>query len=372
MRPSLEITLMSALMLAGCATAVGVTPHLPQGTVPVPSLAIARVSVDPKTIDVRQQAVATIRYHLTHLAAVAIDVVDEKGRVVRQLDAGQPSAGMQQISWDGRTNDGLVVPDGVYRYIIHAHDRAGRHPVYDPSGDTGGEELQPRDFTFDQRTGRMQWVMPRAGRARLRVGIQGFPHLRTLLDWEPLEAGEQAIVWDGRDASGFIQAIAHPNLSVKLSAFALPDNTVIVRGESASGVALSLGSATYPPEQKSSVAYLHARHPRAVCHETRLSIEFPAGTRTDDRGRPLLTGTVPVRVIVDPRDASHLVNSRFEVALYEDLTFLFEEEESVNPFTFLWDTTRLTSGEHLLTVNVLSYDDHYGVVTQPVVIEERS
>jgi hypothetical protein len=78
---------------------------------------------------------------------------------------------------------------------------------------------------------------------------------------------------------------------------------------------------------------------------------------------------VPVRVTLEARDASSLVNERFEMALYEDLQFLFEEEESLNPFTFLWDTTHLTPGAHLLTVNVLGYEDHYGVATQPVIIE---
>ena len=63
-----------------------------------------------------------------------------------------------------------------------------------------------------------------------------------------------------------------------------------------------------------------------------------------------------------------IVNRRFEVVIYEDLTVLFEEEESTNPFTFLWDTSKLPPGEHLLTINLLSYDDHYGVATVPVAI----
>jgi hypothetical protein len=211
--------------------------------------------------------------------------------------------------------------------------------------------------------------MPKAGRARLRVGLQGFPHLRTLLDWEPLEAGPQSVVWDGRDASGFVQLTDHPNLTVKLALFALADHTIIVQGAPDRDAGRPQGPAEYPPERAPAPAYLHAQHPRPACREARLAVEFPEGTRRDEQGRPVLNGTVPVRVVLDPRDAPHLVNHRFEVALYEDLTFLFEEEESANPFTFLWDTSQLPAGVHLLTVNVLSYDDHYGVVTQPVMIE---
>jgi hypothetical protein len=83
----------------------------------------------------------------------------------------------------------------------------------------------------------------------------------------------------------------------------------------------------------------------------------------------VVSGVVPVRVTVDAADAPHLINSRFEVALFEDTTFLAEEEEGTTPFTYLWDTTRLRPGEHLLTANILSYDDHYGVATVRVMVE---
>lgn len=371
MRPGVAVVmtaLLSECLVAGCATTGGVEALQ---SPPASALAITGAGTEPKILDLRTPGRVTIRYHLTHPAEVRIDLVNEEGIVARRLEAGRQSSGPQRLPWDGRTDDGIEVAGGVYRYLIHAQDAKGHQAVYDPSEATGGEELTPRDFVFDRTTGALRWVMPKAGRARLRIGLQGFPHLRTLLDWEPLEAGAQEVVWDGLDASGLIRALDHPQLSVKLSAFALPDHTIIVRGERSGGTAALAPSepAAYRPEHKAESAYLHARHPRTVCHEARLSIAFPNGTRYDAWGRPILTGTVPVRVTLDARDAPSLVNQRFEVALYEDLTFLFEEEESVNPFTFLWDTTRLMPGEHLLTVNILSYDDHYGLLTQLVVIE---
>ncbi len=364
--------LFSSALLTGCATGIrsAQLPKPPSSVAAAP-LTITGVGVEPKTLDLRTQAEATIHYELSRPADVFVDLVDEEGRVVRKLMVGRDTAGKHTVNWDGHATDGHEVAGGVYRYVIHAQDAEGHRTVYDPSPNTGGEELQPRNFTFDQQTGAFRWVMPKAGRARLRIGLQGFPHLRTLLDWEPLEAGEHTVVWDGLDASGLIQLKGHPRLAIKLSAFALPDNTVIVRGDSRQEVT-QIERPMYPADVKREPAYLHARHVRAVCHETGLHLEFPAGTRYDAQHRPLLKGTVPVRVVLDERDASSVTNSRFEVSLYEDLTFLFEEEEGANPFTFLWDTTRLTPGAHLLTVNILSYDDHYGVVTQPVMIESGS
>ena len=389
MRPRVEIGtgLMVGVCLAGCATTAGTNAGGAVSTV-VP-LAITNVGVEPKTIDPAQRQIATIRYELSRPATVTVDLVDEEGRVVRQLDAGKQSAGMRTATWDGCMTNGRPVPSGVYLYIIRTSTVYGLPTTdysYDPSTTTGSEELEAWKFTFDKETGLLRWVMPKAGYARVRIGVQGFPHLRTLLDWEPLEAGEQTIAWDGLDASGLINLKEHPNLSIKLQAFALPWNTIIVRNGSSSadepssprlpsGPRGGQGRAdepAYPPLNRRDASYLHAQHARAVCHETRLHVQFPAETSYDSHSRPVLSGVVAVRVVLDERDAAQAVNSRFEVAFFEDLTFLSEEEDGSNPFTYLWDTTHLPPGEHLLTVNVLSYDDHYGVVTVPVMIEGRS
>lgn len=365
MRPSLAVSvILSSAAMAGCAATKAFHTKYSK---PVEASAITSVGVEPKTIDVRKEEAATIRYQLADSAQVSIDLVDEAGRVVRTLTAGLQPAGRQMRAWDGRATNGASVSGGVYRYVIHAR-RQGREEVHDPSPTTGGEEIHPRNFTFDAKSGTLRWSMPKAGRARLRIGVQGFPHLRTLLDWQPLEAGPQQLAWDGLDASGLIRAAAHPNLSVRLSAYALADNTIIVRG-GPSDPSLREQPAVYPPEARGNAAYLHARHLRESCHEAGVSLEFPPGTRRDQRGRPVLTGVVPVRVSLQPADAALLTNQRFEVMLYEDLTLLFEEEESMNPFTFMWETSRLAPGEHMLTVNILGYQDHYGLATQPVVIE---
>jgi len=371
MRPGVALgSGLLAVTLAGCsahrAGGVGLA-HEPVA----PAMAIGSVGVEPKTLDLNAKGTAVIRYELFRPASVFVDLVDEEGRVVRTLTRGQQSKGRRSVVWDGHADDGALVPSGAYRYVIHAQNRGGGEAVHDPSPVTGGEKIDPRDFAFDAQTGMVRWIMPRAGYVRLHVGIQGFPYLRTLADWEPLEAGPQSIAWDGLDSSGLINVKTHPQLAVTLTAFALPDNTIIVRGGTGQAAA-SPRDVTYAANRKPDTAYLHARHLRTLCHEAGLSLAFPEGTRYDAKGRPVLRGTVPVQVTLNPHDAPTWINSRFEVALYEDLVFLFEDEDGMTPFTFLWETGRLTPGEHLLTVNLFSYDDHYGVLTQPAVIEGAS
>ncbi len=374
------VAVMSAMLAAGCATTAAVTPSA------ITRLAIERVGVEPKTIDVQRRESATIRYSLTQRARVTVDVVDENGVVVRTLDGGAQSAGAHTLRWDGWDRGGHPVSAGVYRYIITAramdHGLSTTDYTYDPSSTTGGEELKPWNFSYDDATHTLRWVMPKAGLARVRVGLQGFPHLRTLLDWQPLEAGDQTIAWDGLDASGLIRLSDHPNRAITIQAFAIPWNTIIVRNhlstadepppQAGSPLADTADEPKYPPLHRPNAAYLHARHPRKVCHDVRLQVEFPGETRYDTDHQPVLAGVVPVRVSLMEKDASRMINSRFEVALFEDTAFLFEEEDGSNPFTYLWDTSRFSAGRHLLTVNVLSYDDHYGVLTTPVTIERAS
>jgi len=371
MRSRLAMMLAAVMGIAGvegCATTTArvVTPRASRPA--AATLRIERVGVEPKTIGVSNATTATIRYDLSRPATVTVDLVDDEGFVARRLEAGKQSVGMHTVVWDGRRAASERVPNGVYRYVIRAQGEDGQQAIHDPSGQTGGEEVHVRDFTFDPETGLLRWIMPMAGYVRVVMGLQGFPHLRTLLDWEPTEAGEHAIVWDGLDHSGFIKLKEHPELSIKLNAFAMPFNTIIVRGASSAPAQSPEGPPTYPSMVKGAGAYLHARHSRAHCHQLQVRLEFPRATSHDTRHRPILTGTVPVQVTLEAREAPDVINQRFELALFEDLTFLFEEEEGSTPFTYLWNTSHLPPGEHLLTVNILTYDDHDGVDTQQVVI----
>jgi hypothetical protein len=77
---------------------------------------------------------------------------------------------------------------------------------------------------------------------------------------------------------------------------------------------------------------------------------------------------VPVRVELDERDEQHLINTRFEIMLFVDGTFIYEMYDGTSPFTYNWDTSRFAKGLHILTVNVFSFDDHVGIVSRKVIL----
>ena len=54
-----------------------------------------------------------------------IQIQDANGRVVRTLDLGERPAGISRITWDGRSDDGIVQPAGTYAVAIQAKDEDG-------------------------------------------------------------------------------------------------------------------------------------------------------------------------------------------------------------------------------------------------------
>lgn len=281
-------------------------------------------------------------------------------------------AGAQNISWDGCNDQGRRVPSGVYIYTLEAQTHDGRKERYDPADETGGLLLKVRKPLADSQNRQITYIMPRAGQVRIRAGIKNGPHLRTLIDWEPREAGRQAEAWDGLDQSGLINLFNIKERQVHIFAYTIPNNSIIVKR--ASQTASEVFAAASEPERRPRTQvnpdrkYEHALHNLADCHEPDFTVIFP-GAETED-GLPVLSGVAPIKIVIAEKDRFQLESARFEVMLYADLRFIFEDEEGFTPFTFLWDTKGMTAGEHILTVNILGYNDHCGVRSHRVLIKK--
>lgn len=77
----------------------------------------------PDPFNPKKGETTTISYELSERCHVMIEIYDPTGKLIAILRALQ-LAGKNSMTWDGRVQ-GLVVPDGTYRYEIHASDMAG-------------------------------------------------------------------------------------------------------------------------------------------------------------------------------------------------------------------------------------------------------
>ncbi|MBI3608647.1 MAG: flagellar hook assembly protein FlgD [Nitrospirae bacterium] len=67
----------------------------------------------------------TLQYRVAGNARVGIRVTDATGTTVRFIDAGAQAAGAHEAAWDGRDNQGRLLPNGQYTYQVSAVDTAG-------------------------------------------------------------------------------------------------------------------------------------------------------------------------------------------------------------------------------------------------------
>lgn len=73
-----------------------------------------------------QDGQASLTYSLAgNSAATEILIVNEQGDTVRTLQ-GSKDAGSHSLDWDGKTNNGARLPDGVYSVQVRAVDQDGK------------------------------------------------------------------------------------------------------------------------------------------------------------------------------------------------------------------------------------------------------
>ncbi len=323
-----------------------------------------RFRLSAKRIDVANGDSVTVSLRMSERANVWLDILDEAGARVRSMGAGVVAPGDVALTWDGQGEESAELVPGVYLYRVRARTADGHESVHGNGPIGGGEEVIPQRFSFERGSTTMSFVLPEPSRVRLHVGLHDLLLLRTLYDWAPLPAGRHDVNWDGLDSSGEFRLAQHPDVLVNAAAFSLPRNAIILANGRLPASRGPVG-ATRP-----DASYVHARHRPEACRDIPFRLDLPDAQSRDPNGVPIVSGSTPVRVVLDPSIATHLINERFEIMLFVDTVFLAEDEEGANPFTYRLDTAALSAGKHLLTANVLGYSQHGGVVSIPFIKAE--
>jgi flagellar hook assembly protein FlgD len=332
---------------------------------------ITKVKLESKIIDFTKSEKALLSFEITKDADVSVTFYNELGQEVQQLKIPAAKAGPHSIEWDGKDAQGKPVAGKVVLYVIEAVNADGRKTTYSPAKRTGGLEVKASDYSFYAKTGKIEYVLPKTCMVRIRAGLKDAVLVRTILDWEPQTAGRHILTWDGKDEGGLVDIGSHPDLELNLACYTLPANTIIVSGQviplPESGQGGKFEKALWAREGK----YLHYSHDPRNCHEPKFTISFPQHKKTNEEGLPILSGKVPIRIEVDPNDIRYMTNKRFEIVFYIDGVFLFEMEEGTSPFTCHWDTKGFSKGPHTMTVNLISYDDHIGVLNKKIIVGDE-
>jgi hypothetical protein len=224
-------TTLLLLLLVATTVAFAITEGLKLEPSPIRSVYVDKVFSPTCDCDSNE---ATIRFTLRKADRMTLSIVDEHEHEVRTLvGPEQTESGKVRASWDGRNDDGAIVPDGDYRPRVHLQ-RAHRTIVL-PNPirvDTRPPtitlvKVQPRAFSpdGDGRNDKVAAVYRVSEPAHALLFVNG--HLRVRgkfakpqdkLDWfgrlnhRALPAGPYRITLAARDIAGNISQPTPPEV----------------------------------------------------------------------------------------------------------------------------------------------------------------
>ena len=351
-RPVMRVVaFMVVLVVApGCRTTS------PEDAVAAGSVRIDQLAANPRVVEPATRVVE-FRYRTSEPVSSRLIVLDPLEAPVAELDAA-PSADVVEVAWQPS-----ALLNGVYTFRVETLTPDGWRIATKPPSPR--REVLAQRFQFDREPPQARFILPEPAFVVLRVGTASVPLLRTLMDWKPLPPGSHQVRWDGLDSSGAIRVGLREDLRLGLRAYSLPDTYLIAQGFERTpdpGSSSSLRPTNLPCMAIAKIA--------SACQEPQFDVRF-VGAESSDSLLPRVRDYAIVRVSLGAADRAVLLRARFEVMFFVDTVFLFEEEQATDPLNYTLDVSDLPPGEHLLTVNVLGYDDRVAVRSVPFVVAPR-
>jgi hypothetical protein len=316
------------------------------------------VAFEPVAFDPAQGEQTILRVPSEGAEQLILRLFGPDWRQVRELSIEDidPSA-PARIAWDGRDDEGGLVPPEAYFPVIELTGSAGEVRTLDPTRAPLPGQVRVEALRFDREQGLLTYRLAEPARVTLLAGItDGGPLLRTLLTDVPRPAGERQEPWNGMDRLGVVDVAAQPGFRLFADAVALWRPSVIVTGGSdedyfAYRRRVASRLVKEPPDiNKVGGTPAALPKPRDITPEPRF--ELAVAGAADAGGLPVVSGRVPLKVSLDESVRIPIIERRFEIVLFVDQRFVTEVEDGRSPATLVWDSTQATDGEHLLTVNV--------------------
>ena len=347
-----------------------------------PRLTVSNLRVSPPSLNPTKGERATIEVNLSAPARLSARVLGPDHQILRTIQTPDPvGPGNATLTWDGRDDEGAIVPNEAYYFLLVATGAGGQQAVLDPLRIAGGERFDIARGRWEPTKSKLHYFLPEAGRVLVRVGLHDGPLLRTLVNWEPRTKGAVVETWDGKDPSGQVNVGHIPNLKFVVTGFYLPAGSVITRGNGRMDYAAYRQARdrqggrkrAHPPSSQPAPSY--GRPLSSVFWQDRLlhrDLRLKLDLRTDAGQSPprqiRRDQKLYARVSVDPRDGPILQRHPYEIVIYLDRKFVAEDENARVPFNWQLPTQAVSPGKHILTVNLHTVGGQVGTVTQLIQI----
>lgn len=179
-----------------------------------------------------------IAFTINDPGKLSVLVLDRDGFSVRQLISEKVTEkGKVSLEWDGRDDNGNLVPDEAYSIKVDLATDSGSLSYF-PAG-VVPESLPPRPASYDRLSGIVSYKLPGPARVHIQAGSAQIdkktgkakgPVLKTIANREPRTGGPVIETWNGWDESGTIRVCDLPHFAIAVAATPLPENPMITVG----------------------------------------------------------------------------------------------------------------------------------------------
>lgn len=221
-------TIIVLATLIGAPCAVAASPEQPL----IANVRVARAFFNPTLSQIEE-----ISFSLAETAELSIRVLDSSGVTARDLVSKRPSpAGPNSFTWDGRSNEGAVTPNGSYSLQIDARSPT-RQETYFPAR-VSPRRLAVSPSSFNRRGATISYRLPETARVTIEASAAwdirgskaGSRVWKTIARDAPRVEGAVVEHWTGFDESDRVYVPDYPRFSLRISAVSLPANSMIVVG----------------------------------------------------------------------------------------------------------------------------------------------
>ena len=178
--------------------------------------------------------------------------------------------------------------------------------------------------------------------------------------------------WDGWDESRAVNIWKLPKSKVVVTNMELPENTMITYGNKKTDyieycLSKAHSKAGIWKQKRNESTPVTSPAPLLTMFSPRLKISFPMTKRFTSERVPVLSKKALVRIEVENRIL--VSKTRYELIFFIDGNFHSEEPLGISPYNWVWDLSNIRKGEHLLTVNLVSFNDQIGITNKKIMVE---
>ncbi len=317
---------------------------------------LTTVTVSPGIIENSNERMVTIIYGLAESCSTELSFFTKDFYKVRTIYRGNDHSGTNSVSWDCRDDQDTILPSGPYFFTIHSKTTKGTEYIYDPTLFSGGEKLAlsiyPENYNPDN--GLVTYNLPKTAVVRLRAGLHNGPLYSTILDWVSMPPGRHQVFWDGLSDDKQVHVSGQKEMVITIQAITLPENSIIIRGKA---TGYKPASQSRLPRKRNKVFSSIPRQFRLIQKMLEQSPVFDIkinGQVPEDAELIPINNNINIAVETDEATQAALSQNRFELVVFVDDQRWDEIEYAYVPLSYLLKTDQLETGEHLITVSIVT------------------